>query len=206
VVGSGVGSAAPTDARPGRMSQEAWAALPEDERGELVDGSLVEEEEPENAHEIVVTWLIWVLRQWGTSRGAIVLGSSAKFAIGADRGRMPDISVFLAGTPRPPRTGLNRRPPSIAVEVVSPTPRDARRDRVEKLAEYARFGVRWYWLVDPGLRSFQIHELDAFGRYVHVVDATAGVIDPVPGCEELTIDLAALWGDVDALADQDGSK
>ncbi|HWO24784.1 MAG TPA: Uma2 family endonuclease [Kofleriaceae bacterium] len=197
-----MGSDPPIDARLGQMSLEAWGALPEDEPGELVDGSLVEDEEPENAHEIVVTWLIWALRQWGTSRGAVVLGSGAKFAISSDRGRMPDISVFLAGPPRPPRTGLNRRPPSIAVEIVSPTPRDARRDRVEKLAEYASFGVRWYWLVDPGLRSFQIHELDAFGRYVHVVDATVGVIDPVPGCEGLKIDLAALWGDVDALAEQ----
>ena len=168
-----------------------------------MNGELVEDEVPENAHEIIVTWLIWVLRQWGTARGAIVLGSGAKFATGPDRGHMPDVSVFLAGAPRPPRTGLNRRPPSIAIEVVSPTPRDARRDRVDKIAEYARFGVRWYWLVDPGLRSFQILELDEQGRYAHVVDATDGVIDPVPGCDALALDLAALWREVDALADED---
>jgi Uma2 family endonuclease len=117
-----VSSAAPIDARLGQMSLEAWAALPEDVRGELVEGELVEDEAPENAHEIIVTWLIWVLRQWGTAHGAIVLGSGAKFATGPDRGRMPDVSVFLGGSPRPPRTGLNRRLPSIAVEVVSPTP------------------------------------------------------------------------------------
>lgn len=196
-------NAAPIDARLGQMSLEAWAALPEDVPGELVEGQLVEDEAPENAHEIIVTWLVWALRQWGTFRGVIVLGSGAKFAIGPDRGRMPDISVFLADAPRPPRAGLNRRPPSIAVEVVSPTPRDARRDRVDKLAEYARFGVRWYWIVDPGLRSFQILELDAHGRYVHVVDATDGAIEPVPGCDGLAIELAALWRELDALADND---
>ncbi len=43
----------------------------------------MEDEVPENAHEIIVTWLIWVLRQWGTARGVIVLGSGAKFAIGS---------------------------------------------------------------------------------------------------------------------------
>jgi Uma2 family endonuclease len=91
------------------------------------------------------------------------------------------------------------RTPTIAVEVVSSTARDARRDRVEKLAEYAAFGVAWYWVVDPGLRSFQIHQLDEAKRYVHVADATDGVIDPVPGCEGLTLDVTALWGDLDVL-------
>lgn len=40
------------------MSLAAWAALPEDEGGELVDGCLAEDEASANAHEIVVTWLV----------------------------------------------------------------------------------------------------------------------------------------------------
>jgi Uma2 family endonuclease len=191
--------AAPTDARLERMSLEEWAALPEDEPGEIVDGYRVEEEVPENVHELVVAWLIHVLRGWGAGRGVVVFGSGAKYAVAKQRGRMPDVSVFLPGTPRPPRRGLNRHPPSIAVEVVSETLRDARRDRVEKLQEYAAFGVRWYWIVDPWLRSLQIHELDAQGRYVHVVDATEGVIERVPGCEGMRIDLDGLWREVDLL-------
>jgi Uma2 family endonuclease len=183
------------------MSLEQWAALPEDEPGELVDGYRVEEEAPENLHELIVAWLIRVLGVWGAARGAIVLGSGAKFAVSCNRGRMPDVAVFLPGAPRPPARGLNRRPPSIAVEVISDTPRDARRDRVEKLQEYAAFGVQWYWVVDPWLRTFQIHELDAQGRYVHVVDATDGFVEPVPGCEGLKVDLESLWQEIEKLGE-----
>src|SRR5688572_1139871 len=51
------------------MSVEQWAALDEDEPGELVDGHLEEEEVPTWAHELVVSWLIRVLGGWIVPRG-----------------------------------------------------------------------------------------------------------------------------------------
>ena len=72
-------------------------------------------------------------------------------------------------------------------------------DRLEKAAEYAAFGVRYYWLVDPDDRTFEIFELDAHGRYARLTGVADGQLD-VPGCEGLRLDLDAIWARIDRLA------
>ena len=181
------------------MTLDEWYALDEDEPGEIVDGFLVEDEVPGYMHEYVIVWLTHALHAWALTHGAIVAGSGGKFAIRADRGRMPDLTVYLAGAKRPPMRGIIRVPPTIAVEVVTPTPRDQRRDRVEKLDDYAAFGVKWYWLVDPELRTFEIFELGADGRYAHAVGVSKGNV-AAPGCDGLTVDVSELWLKLDELA------
>jgi Uma2 family endonuclease len=189
-----------TDGSTKTLTLADWAALDEDEEGELVDGHIEEEEVPDWIHETVVVWLASLLRAWAAPRGGFVAGSEIKYAVGPRRGRKPDLSAFFPGGKVPPRRGLVRIPPDLVVEVVTPTPRDGRRDRVEKTADYASFGVRWYWIVDPELRSFEVLELAADGRYAHALGATDGTIDRVPGCEGLSIDLDSLWAEIDRLA------
>ena len=178
------------------MTLDEWAALDEDDTAEWADGARVEAEVPSYVHELVVAWLVRVLGNWGVPRGAFVATSGGKFAVSRRRGRMPDVTVFLPGTPRPAARGLIETPPSIAIEVITPTPRDERRDRVEKLLEYAAFGVAYYWIVDPELRTFEVLELRD-GHYVHLVAVTEGVVDQVPGCTELTVDVGALWAEIE---------
>ncbi len=59
--------------------------------------------------------------------------------------------------------------------------------------------------MDPALRSLEIFELGADGRYVKAVGAASGVIETVPGCEGLTVDLDALWDEVSRL-EADGDE
>lgn len=180
------------------MTLEQWAALPEDEPGELVDGRLEEEEVPDLVHELVVSWLIQVLGNW-LGRGGFVFGSEAKYAVRPNRGRKPDVAVYLGPDgSRLPRNGIVRVPPDIAVEVVSPTPRDERRDRIEKMDEYAAFGVRFYWILDPLLQALEIFELSD-GRYARAARATEGRLETVPGCAGLRINLDELWDDLSRL-------
>jgi Uma2 family endonuclease len=181
------------------LELEEWVALGEDEPGELVDGHLEEEEVPDAVHELAVTWLSALLRTWLGSTG-FVLGSEIKLAL-ANTGRKPDLSVYFPGRKPPPRRGALTEPPDIVVEVVTPTPRDERRDRVEKMAEYAQFGVRMYWIVDPALGSIEIFCLDVDRHYKALIGATSGVVDPVPGCAGLKLDVDALWAELGRLAE-----
>src|SRR5262245_45023688 len=117
--------AEPTPAR--RMSLHEWEHLPEDDGTELVGGLLEDEEVPGYVHEAAVVWLMGALLPWCRAHGARVVGSGLKYALTEDTGRMPDLSIFFHGTVRPPARGVARTPPSVAVEIVSSTPADARR-------------------------------------------------------------------------------
>jgi Uma2 family endonuclease len=183
------------------MTLAQWADMPEDEPGELVEGHLVEEEDVGALHDAIAAWFVWALKSWLVSRG-FVLVSDTRFGVSSRRGRKPDVSVYLEGR-KPPAQGLVTTPPDIMIEVISPRPKDARRDRVEKTNEYAEFGVRFYWIVDPALRSFEIFELGADGRYVKALGAASGVIEKVPGCKGLVIDLDALWDEASRLEGED---
>ena len=178
------------------MTLEEWSELPEDVEGELVDGFLVEEEEATLVHEVIVAWLIRKLGDWGEVRGTVIAASNAKFAVAPRTGRKPDLTMFLPEN-LPRNVALVRTVPYVAVEIVSQSARDRRRDRVEKYAEYAAFGIPWYWIVDPKPGSLEIFERGADGRYVLALSASGGVQTDVPGCEGLILDLDALWAQVD---------
>jgi Uma2 family endonuclease len=188
----------PVQTNAGTMTLDEWADLPEDEAGELVDGVLIEEEDVGALHESIVIWLGAVLRAWLGARGRI-LASDAKFAVSDRRGRKPDLTVYFTRRKLPAHAVI-RTAPDVAIEIISPRPEDRRRDRFEKLSEYAAFGVRYYWLVDPEVRTLEVLERDARGAYTIVLSAADGQV-AIPGCEGLVIDLDALWAEIDDLVD-----
>ncbi len=177
------------------MTLQQWADLDEDDEGELVDGVLEEEEMPTVLHEVVVGYLFAFLRAWVTRRKGLVLGSEAKIAVGPRRGRKPDLSAFVGAVPSLD-DALIRVAPLLVVEVLSPRPRDVRRDRIDKLRDYARAHVRYYWIVDPKLRLIEVLELSR-NRYSTALAASTGRVK-LPGLG-VVLDLDALWAEVDAV-------
>jgi len=185
------------------MTTEQWADMDEDEPGELVAGRLEEEEMPTALHEAVALWLAAALRAWLSPLGGMAFGAELKFVVRERCGRKADASGYLPGRPLPGRSqAATRRPPSIVVEVLSPRPRDVRRDLVDKLSEYAAFGVASYWIVDPLARTFEVRELHRDRSPVVVLSAAEGA-HAIPGCEGLVIDLDALWAEVERLPEDE---
>lgn len=176
-----------------------WAALQEDDSRELVDGVLEEAEVPSVLHEVIVTWLHLLLGPYFRARGGFTL-AAVKLAIQPRRGRIPDLVCYGAGK-RLPRHGVVTVPPDVVIEVVSSRPEDERRDRIAKPQDYAELGARHYWIVDPWLRSIEIFALEEQGRYVRVVAETGGEIHRVPGLPDLTLNVDAMWAEIDRLAD-----
>ncbi len=182
------------------LTLEQWADLDEDAEGELQGGVLVEEEVPSHIHEALAGILISLLRAWARPRVVLVGGSEGRFAIAPGRGRKPDLYAYLPGSKFPPAdASLVRDPPDIMVEIVSPRARDVRRDRVDKVRDYAAIGVKSYWLVDPQNRTFEILTLGPQGQFIVSIAASGGSIQDVPLCEGLGIDLDAMWAEVDAI-------
>ena len=177
------------------MTLQQWSEADEDVEGELVDGVLEEEEMATFLHEIVVMWLGQALRSWVRRRHGYVAGSEAKIAVGPRRGRRPDLSMYLRGRAPALTDSLVRTPPHIVVEVLSPRPRDARRDRVEKISDYARAEYT-LWILDPQLRTLEIFELDAKAHYRVVVAHSVGKLR-IPGCPGLVLNLDDLWAEID---------
>jgi hypothetical protein len=71
-----------------------------------------------------------------------------------------------------------------------------RGDRIDKLGDYARAGIRYYCILDPRLRSLEVFELGRNGRYSVALNAAAGR-PRIPGCPGLRLDLDGLWAAID---------
>lgn len=128
-------------------------------------------------HIVAVFFLFEMLTRRFRNRQDVAVLSDLKHLMGPRRGPAPDISVLM-GVPDLPfdiesydlRTG--GVPPSLIIEVVSPSDSRIRRtDEVTKVDLYERIGVREYLLLDLPRRGnrrrmgWRGYRLDRRGRY-----------------------------------------
>lgn len=142
-----------------RMSAEDYIAAPESaHKSDLIEGVFVIASPASFRHAQLQGFLFATLQFFVSYYDlGLVLGEMTAYRLNEDNVYQPDVSflsrerLHLAG-----EISVDGAP-DLAVEVLSPSSR--RYDMVEKRINYARFGVREYWLVDPVGGSATVLEL-----------------------------------------------
>jgi Uma2 family endonuclease len=177
--------------RQGEWTEEEYLALDTNRLIELTDGCLEFLTMPSYFHQWVLQFLFKLLDAHVAAHalGTVFL---APFPVQLWTGKIrePDI-VYL----RPERYRNRPRLPrgaDLAMEIVSDSAEDRKRDLVTKREEYAQAGIAEYWIIDPRERRITVLVLKGITYQVHGeftpgMQATSVVL---PG---LAVDVAAVF-------------
>jgi Uma2 family endonuclease len=155
---------APRNAGP--FTYADYRKLPEGECIEIVEGGrLSMAPAPTAAHQIVSANLFDILRSNTRQHGGVVLAAPLDVIFDEQNITQPDL-LYLA----PEHKNLLQSrgifgAPDLIVEIVSPS--SQHRDFVVKHALYQRFGVREYWIVNPGLATIDVLALEGDSYVLH---------------------------------------
>lgn len=140
--------------------------LPDDEfRYELDDGMLVKYPVPPLRHQIAVTRLAVLLHAACPPELLAIIGPGIN--INRFQHRVPDLAVIRVESFK---EMFLLDPPALAVEVASPRTRVY--DLGRKKEVYERFGIRSYWIVEPGPEKPELTVFDLRqGRYTQIARA-----------------------------------
>lgn len=178
---------------------ELWArleALPEHQKGEIIDGQLYVQARPRPRHARGIGFLGRFL---GGSFDYDEDGPGGWWIVpepGIELPRAPEVSPDLAGWRRenlpalPPEGEPFRTVPDWVCEVLSES--NARYDQQTKAPFYASIGAPWLWMVDTRSRLIEVRRLIQ-GKWA--VEAVFGE-EPearIPPFEAISIPLHRLW-------------
>jgi Uma2 family endonuclease len=170
--------------------------LPENLVGEIINGQFHVQPRPAGPHALVSSSLeIDIGSAYHKGRGGpggwwILVEPEVHFIRDIEV-LVPDIAGWRRERmPRMPEDQRFEVVPDWVCEVLSPT--TAKKDRIQKMPVYARYGVNFLWLVDPLARTLEAFELQE-GRWV--ISGAFKDDDQVsaPPFAEIVLDLTELW-------------
>ena len=168
-----------------RVSFAEMERWPEDgRRYELYDGEVFEIPSPIPLHQMVSARLYLALQAYVSAHGGIVLYAPLDIVLTEYDVVQPDLVLFTRERQHliDPKK-VTRKPPDLAVEILSPGTES--NDRGRKLRLLARHGVREYWIVDAEEARIEVYRLagDLFAL-AHTADRADGIQSPLlPGLQ-----------------------
>ena len=175
---------------------DAYCAVPDHQRAEIIDGTLYVSPRPAPRHANVTTVLGGELngafqRGRGGPGGWWILFEPELQLVDLEP-MAPDLAGWrVERMPSLPETAHFALAPDWICEVISKSTEAI--DRNKKLPLYARHGVRHAWLVDPIARTLEVHALDDDHRWRHVRIHEGDVRVRIEPFAAIELDLSALW-------------
>lgn len=172
----------------GQWSEADYFALPDRNRYvELTEGRIIVPPHPTSGHQRLVLRIARQVQEFVEKRslGEVFI---APVPVRLWPGKIREPDVFFIAREHADRIGEQFcGVPDLVVEVISPGTRKI--DREEKFAEYARAGVREYWLVEPDEKHTEVYSLQGggwvlAGRYPAGEAVTSGVL---PGLKAIVL-------------------
>ena len=170
-------------------AQDYWE-LPEGAPVELIRRELVMSPASRSSHQTIVVLLAELFSAISRGSGGTTLIAPADVVLSDSTIVQPDL-LYVAKERRSIVGNRVNGPPDLIVEVISE--RSERRDRIEKFATYAEYGVPEYWIVD---QSAQWIEFLILKDGAYVVTQPAEGRYQSPRLPEVAIDLANFWKEV----------
>ena len=174
------------------LTYKEYEALPADgRRYEIHDGELSVTPAPSPQHQRIIGNLYTILRQHIETRGlGEVLLSPIDCILAETTIVQPDL-VYLDPTRRSLISGRGiEGAPTLVVEVLSPS--TTLTDRSTKRQLYRRYGVPYYWIVDPEARTVEAYSLagDEYQLIARIVGPDSVSLPPF---SDLAFAPASLW-------------
>lgn len=176
-----------------KLTADQFLRLGEDPPGvrlELVNGEVAVSPSPTPDHSNVIVQLIILLGSHNAVRNLGQLYQDVDTILDLHNVRRPDLLFFFNDRTHLVGKKAMEGPPDLAVEVIGPSSVEI--DREDKFDQYRAAGVRFYWIVDPALKTIDAWQL-VDGRYVRTGHAQGNDtvnLEPFP---DPPIPLARLW-------------
>jgi Uma2 family endonuclease len=177
------------------VTYEEWLRLPEISDGteEVVNGEIRIMPAPKWNHSEIVSNIYDQIRSQVNKREVKV--KIAQFGLIIRRepltSRVPDLAVFETST-IVERDGYIHSAPQLVVEVLSPA--NTRREREEKLGDYAALGVPEVWVVSPEARTVEVLYLEDGYLRGNARILAQGLLKP-KHFPNVQVDIAGIWPD-----------